>query len=720
MNLDEALSAFVTESAELLEEMESGLLACAQAGGDPATINRVFRAAHTLKGSSGLFGLAGIVAFVHGMETALDRVRLGQVAMDQQLVAVLLRATDHAAGLIGSIAEGTRGRAYDAADGSGGELTAQLRALAGDFAAAPAAAAATAAPAMAEPAAAVAQAQCTPADHWHISVRFGADVLRAGMDPVAMIRYLRGFARLQGVEAVAAIPDAADMDPEACYLGFELGLRTDAARERIESAFDFVREDCTLRILPPGSAQAEYLQLLRQAGLDAAQQRRALAACGGLPAVRIEQLLGAQTDADAAGQAAGMPQAEAAAAWKSTGAERTVRVAAQKLDHLIDRIGELITAAAGANLAAHRAGHPELEEATAAVAALIEEVREGALQLRMVRIGATFARYRRVVHDAAAELGKQIRLAVSGEEAELDKTVVEQIADPLTHLVRNAMDHGIEAAAVRAQRGKPAVGTVSLNAFHDSGSIVIEVGDDGGGLDRELILAKALERGLIEPGRSLGEQELFGLIFEPGFSTAGKITNLSGRGVGMDVVKRNITALRGTVSVRSAAGRGTTVAIRLPLTLAIIDGFQVAVGSSSFVLPLQGVEQCLDFQDEGRDFIGLPGEVLPLIRLRRLFAVPQAASRRESVVVIRAAGRRAGLVVDALLGGSQTVIKPLPKMFSQVECVSGSSILGSGEIALILDVAALVQAAERSQGAGGRSGSWPAGRVAAGPAAGAA
>ncbi|HEY0817381.1 MAG TPA: chemotaxis protein CheA, partial [Rhizobacter sp.] len=315
-----------------------------------------------------------------------------------------------------------------------------------------------------------------------------------------------------------------------------------------------------------------------------------------------------------------------------------------------------------------------------------------ALQLRMVKIGGTFSRFQRVVHDVSRELGKDIALVVSGEDTELDKTVVEKIGDPLTHLVRNAMDHGIESPELRAARGKPARGTVKLNAYHDSGSIVIEVSDDGGGLDRERILAKAVERGLVEAGKPLSDKEVFALIFEAGFSTAEKVTNLSGRGVGMDVVKRNITALRGSVGITSALGQGTTITVRLPLTLAIINGFQIGVGRAVFVVPLELVEECVEFKADGEhDYVDLRGQVLPFIRLREFFSVSGPASARPNIVVVKHAGLKFGLVVDTLLGEAQTVIKPLSKMFGQVRGISGSSILGSGDVALILDVPALAQ-----------------------------
>jgi two-component system chemotaxis sensor kinase CheA len=280
---------------------------------------------------------------------------------------------------------------------------------------------------------------------------------------------------------------------------------------------------------------------------------------------------------------------------------------------------------------------------------------------------------------------------VSGEDTELDKTVVEQLGDPLLHLVRNAMDHGIEPAAVRQERGKPEKGTIHLNAYHDSGNIVIQVTDDGGGLKRDKIWAKAIERGLVAADAQLSDSDVYNLIFEPGFSTAEKVTDLSGRGVGMDVVKRNITALRGTVSVSSEPGLSTTVTLRLPLTLAIINGFLVGLGDATYVLPLDVIEECVELSAEpGQDYTNLRGQILPFIRLRELFGVRGPSAQRQNVVVVRHGDTRAGLVVDTLLGEFQTVIKPLSKMFSRVKCINGSSILGSGEVALILDVPTLV------------------------------
>jgi two-component system, chemotaxis family, sensor kinase CheA len=640
VNIEEALPGFVAEAGDLLREMESALLECSGGTADAEKINLIFRSAHTIKGSAGLFGLDPIVSFVHVVETALDQVRLGHVPMTEELVTLLLRCKDHIDALL--LPVGTGGVPDPSLEGRGAELLAALREIAEPAGTAAARSDASGGRKSTAPTA-------TGPEDWRLSVRFGPGVLAAGMDPLGFIRYLQTFCEIRALEVLQdQLPPPAQMDPETCYLGFELELRTASGKATIESAFEFVREDCTLTITPMTQATA-------------------------VPAATA----GAPTSSGAG---------SAAAAF--------IRIDAAKLDFLISSVGELITAVAGTNLLARRSGSSELLESASTVASLVEQVREGALQLRMVKIGATFDRFQRTVRDVSRELGKEIQLLVRGEDTELDKTVVERIADPLTHLVRNSMDHGIEPAEVRLARGKPAIGTVTLNAYHDSGSVVIEVSDDGGGLKRDKILAKAIQRGLVEDGRSLADSDVFAFIFEAGFSTAEKVTNLSGRGVGMDVVKRNINALRGTVAISSEEGRGTTVTVRLPLTLAIINGFQVAVGKSSFVLPLDSIEECVEFSSVGdHSFANLRGTALPFIRLRDVFGTREPPSRRQSIVVVKHAGERTGLVVDALLGEFQAIIKPLGKLFRKADCVTGSSILGNGEVALILDVPALVEQA---------------------------
>ncbi|WP_338765683.1 chemotaxis protein CheA [Massilia sp. METH4] len=703
MNIDQVMHTFIAESRELLEQMENALLVVAHDG--PEAVNAIFRAAHTIKGSAGMFGLDAVVDFTHVAESVLDKVRDGAVPVDDALVTLLLGCCDHIGHLVDAVEAGTL-ESDAALVGAGEPLLAALQVYLDGGMAAPARAADTARP------------QAGNAEQWHISLRFGRDVLRNGMDPLSFIRYLSQMGTITGIATLAdALPAADEFDPESCYLGFEIGFHSSADKAAIDSVFDFVRDDCQIRILPPENRITEYLAWLDEVPDQRERLGEMLVRCGSITAHELERALAVQAAGGAAGaplgeilvdqgviqptvvQAALAKQKQAPEPKAAPAESRSIRVDSDKLDRLINLVGELIIAGAGANLVARRTQIPELLECTSTLSGLVEEVRDSALQLRMVKIGATFNRFQRVVHDVSREIGKDIRLQVSGEDAELDKTVVEKIGDPLTHLVRNAMDHGIEPADVRLARGKPAQGTVALNAYHDSGSIVIEVTDDGGGLKRERILAKAVERGLVEPGRTLSDKEIFGLIFEPGFSTAEQVTNLSGRGVGMDVVKRNIVALRGSVEIASTEGVGTTVTVRLPLTLAIINGFQVGVGKSVFVIPMEMVEECIEFRDDAEraqssDYVDLRGSPLPFVRLRERFALTGGAARRQSIVVVRYGSSRAGLVVDTLLGEFQTVIKPLGKVFSGARFLSGSSILGNGDVALILDMAALLNGVE--------------------------
>lgn len=666
MDMNQLMQTFLAESRDLLEDMERHLLEAERGESSPDAVNAIFRAAHTIKGSGGLFDLPQLVGFTHVVESVLDLVRDDALTLSSELIALLLVCCDHIHALVETAADPAHADA-DALTAEAEPLLAQLQ---------------TYLQASACGVTATAVQHNTPekqSGYWRITLKLFADALRYGNSPLKLIRNLRGLGSVESINTdVSGLPSFEALDPEANYLGFRILLRSDADRAAIEDVFEFVREDCDLEIISvpaPMDASAVFAD---------------------------EPVMAAA--APVSGVLAGVPAAASARPQQDTGARnadaRSIRVDADKLDRMIDLVGELIIAVAGTNANAQRTGDAQLLESASILAGLVEEVRESALQLRMVKIGGTFSRFQRVVHDVARELGKDIALVVAGEDTELDKSVVEKIGDPLTHLVRNAMDHGIEPAEVRVARGKPARGTVGLNAYHDSGSIVIQITDDGGGLNRDRILAKALERGLIEPGRQLSDREVFAMIFEPGFSTAEKVTNLSGRGVGMDVVKRNITALRGTVEIDSTAGLGTTISVRLPLTLAIINGFQVGVGKSVFVVPLDVVEECVEFTpDYSSDYIDLRGSVLPYVRLRALFALGGKTPARESIVVIRQGTQRFGLVVDTLLGEWQTVIKPLSRVFAQVKGISGSSILGSGDVALILDVPSLLQQLHPNQDA---------------------
>ncbi|CRM72795.1 Chemotaxis protein CheA [Pseudomonas sp. 37 R 15] len=655
INLDQAQQTFIVEARELLQAMEQSLLQLESEPGDQDAIGAIFRAAHTIKGSAGLFGLASIVGFTHIVEDVLDRLREGDVAVDGALIALLLKCGDHMLELVEVVAN--RGEVPTPAALERGEA---LREALSAYQPMRTAIASVQTAEVADDAAVDVL--------WHISLRFGVDVFRNGMDPLSFLRYLETLGQVMQVTTLTdSIPPMDSWDPESCYLGFEIDLRSTASHAALNDVFDFVRDDCEVHI----------------SAVDEAPDSTAVVA--GDQVTQAEQGLVAAT-----------PQRSAPASEAKPRDGNYVRVNADKLDELINLVGELVIASAGSSLLARSCNNDPLQEATSTVSGLVEEILDGALHLRMIPIGDTFNRFRRVVRDISQELGKDIELNISGADTELDKTVVEKIGDPLMHLLRNAMDHGIESADARQAAGKPTKGHLSLNAYHDSGSIVIEIADDGAGLNRERILQKAQERGLVASGAVLTDQEIYNLIFEAGFSTAEAVTNLSGRGVGMDVVKRNITLLRGTVDLDSRPGEGTVVRIRLPLTLAIINGFLVGIDQSTYVIPLDMVQECIELGERQRQssrddgYLDLRGEVLPLVDLREHFSHEGPAARRQNVVVVRYAEHKAGLVVDDLLGEFQTVIKPLGKLFGALRGISGSTILGSGAVALILDVPALL------------------------------
>lgn len=714
----EALSTFTIESLELLQDMEDCLLSLDD-GDDPTErINAIFRAAHTIKGSSGLFGLNHIVAFTHVVESLLDALRDGQLIVSPELVAALLPCCDHMSLLVRNVAEGQIDE-DPALTAAGQQLLSGLQ----QFLKAP------------QDKTVTVTDQHTKLEsmgggavdsgNWHLSLRFGADSLRDGMDPLSFIRYLSTLGSISQLTTICeGIPNAEQMDPETCYLGFEINLKSDVSKEEIENVFEFVRDTSTIRILPMDSEISEFIALIKDLPEEDSFLGELLVKSGALTLRELEEALSLQDidrltvdESEAAKprqpigeilveqQSVQQPIVSAALDKQKqikdnkARENQSIRVDAERLDILIDLIGELVISSAGVNLRALETRETGLQEATSEMMRLVEEVRDSALQLRMVPIGTTFSRFQRVVRDVSKELDKDIELMISGGDTEVDKSVVEKIGDPLMHLVRNSMDHGIENAQLRQQRGKPVRGVLRLNAYHASGSIVIEVSDDGGGLNREKILEKAIERGLVQPNATLSDQEIYALIFEPGFSTAQQVSNLSGRGVGMDVVKRNVTALRGRIEVDSQMGIGTTIRIHLPLTLAIIDGFMVGVGHSTFVIPLNRILECvaLPADTQNHEYMDLRGEVLPLIRLRTLFDINAERSQRENVVIVEYAGNKAGFIVDRLLGEFQTVIKPLSKLFVNIKGVAGSTILGSGKVALILDVASLVSFVENKR-----------------------
>ncbi len=714
----EALPIFISEANEQIEELEQLLLRLEHTPDDRELLDALFRCAHTVKGSAGIFGLDAVVAFTHHVETLLDRLRNGTLAFSAPISTLLLQSNDQIRRLVDAATD-PDGAGDDAAR-TGDALVQRLQSAGGQ-------AAAPNAPAPVAP-----EHVGTPT--WQVSVTFGVDTYRNGMDPLAILNYLRDLGRVVGIACDrSAIPALDAIDPESCHLGFDFKLETAASRAEIESAFSFVREDCVLHLVEPGTGPSDFAALI-QAMPDQPRLGDILMSAGAITRGQLRQALEDQSATTSAGGSpaplgeilqdkSGLsPRIVDAALQKqqkqresaATDDHRFIRVQADRLDAVINLLGELVIAGAGAALLAKQTRQNALIEANAQIGRLIEEIRNGTLHLRMVPIGETFSRFRRVVRDTAAELGKDVAFDIEGGETELDKSVVERIADPLMHLVRNALDHGLETAEKRVAAGKPAQGRLTLSACHESGSILIGIHDDGRGIDRDRVLARAWERGIVEQGVRPSDSEIVKLIFEPGFSTAEKVTNLSGRGVGMDVVRRNIEALRGTVTIYSEPGEGSTIEIRLPLTLAIIDGFLVGVGASKFIFPLESVVEVIETRPmqaavdaRGRSIVELRGKALPVVSLRTLYALDTPEPDRASVVVIQSGGERFGVLVDQLLGQHQTVIKPLAKLFRSLRGMSGSSILGNGEVALIFDVNSLSQLAMKPAVAGAAASGRP-------------
>lgn len=711
MDLDSARKELVQEARDQLEAIETGLLSLEKNGDDAETIKSVFRAAHTLKGSSGIFGLATLVAFTHTVENVLDELRSQRIKCAPELIALLLECKDYLSAMVDGLEQGEndpdpepdkRSKLRD-------KLTHYL----------PSKDTAKTSISTPKPSAKpVAQAsKATSAGNlWHISLRPDPDCLRNGIDPLAILDHLAQLGTEMKVATVIThLPSLQIFDPETQYLGYEISLHSNASRESIEGAFDFIRDRSRLALLPPGSPISAYRQWSQELGETEENLQPLWLACGSLrpedfstPAPSPAELpaLTNASEVPLGTQPASPTNAGPASQPKKHAEHRFVKVEVEKLDLLVDQVGELVIASAAASLAARVRQDASTLETIALMQKLIEGVRDASMSLRMVPVGEVFQRFPRLVRDISKELGKKIELVIEGADTELDKSMVDKLVDPLTHMIRNAIDHGIESVEKRLAAGKAETGTVRLNAWHEGSSILIEVSDDGAGIDPARVLAKAQEKGLVKIGQELSRRDILQLIFEAGFSTAEKVTNLSGRGVGMDVVRRNIEDLRGVVEVDTVVGSGSHFRIRLPLTLAIIDGFQFLAGGSSWVVPLDQVVECTDLSvaETYQGLVRLRDEPLPFFRLRELFGMEGDIPVRESLVVVQHGSRHIGIAVDELVGELQAVIKPLGRMFKHLRGIGGTTILGNGQLAMILDIGQLVSLSEEMV----RSGQFPA------------
>lgn len=641
------IETFRQEAQDLLEEIEQGLLDLAHRPGDRDLVDAVFRGLHTLKGSGAMFGFDALAAFTHHCETAFDRVRKGEVAATPELVGAVLAAQDH----MRALAEGR-----PASEAAGETLLTELRRVverAGN------------------PAAAVEAAPVEPdLNTWRVKFSLPADALVNGTRPLPLLDELRELGECTVIALTDAVPDFDALVPTECHLAWEVTLVTKHGRDAIEDVFIFVIDDMTLDIQDMNAAPAPI-----EAALEATET------------VATPQAVATQAEAANEGRA-------------KTGGD-TVRVPAERLDEMMDRVGELVIAQSRLKQLAASSSDIALRAVAEEIERLASEMRDTMMVVRMVPIAQLFGRFRRLIHDLARDTGKTIELSTEGEATELDKTVIERLADPLIHLIRNAADHGLETPEQRLAAGKPETGHVILAARQSGAEVVITITDDGRGVDRARVRAKAEENGLIQPGQVLSDNELLQLIFAPGFSTAAAITNLSGRGVGMDVVKRTIEGLRGAIELTSTPGQGSVVSLRIPLTLAIIDGLLVRVGTSRYVIPLGSVEECVELSVEqdarsaGRCLITLRDQLVPFIRLRQMFATGLAPDAHQKIVVVSTGQERVGLVVDQILGDHQTVIKALSGFHAEVGAFSGATILGDGGVALILDIGHLVAAGQR-------------------------
>jgi len=673
----DASETFLQEAQELLEQLEHTLLEITARPGDGELVDSAFRALHTIKGSGAMFGFDRVAAFTHHVETAFDLVRKGRIGATPELIALTLQAKDQMRRLI---------EAPDAADDAGqSALLAALQAAVDNAASGVSSQPAPEAPAPGD----------ADPTTWRVRFRLPKGAMATGTNPLLLLDELRELGEATVVALTEQVPPLEELDPTECYIGWEVMLTTTRSREHIEQVFLFLLDDMELSIEPVGR------------GGDAMRLGEILVARGDVAPEAVEQALARQEpigqllvksgDLSEEKLAVALAEQQHARAASAPKAGSSIRVPAERLDEMMDRVGELVIAQSRLKQITAASDDPQIQSVVEEIERLARELQDTTMGVRMVPIGSLFGRFRRLVHDLSRDLGKDMELVTSGEETELDKTVIERLADPLVHLIRNSSDHGLEDPAGRAAAGKPARGRITLTARHAGAEVLISVADDGRGLDRARIQARAEENGLLAPGAKLADEELFKLIFEPGFSTAREVTNLSGRGVGMDVVKRTIEELRGTIDVRSNPGRGSEVTLRLPLTLAIIDGLLVRVGRGRYVIPLTAVEECVeltpqdDLRSTGRSFLNIRDELVPFIRLREQFRSPTPPDPYQKVVIVSAGDARVGLVVDQVIGDHQTVIKSLSKLHADVAAFSGATILGDGTVALILDVPQLVE-----------------------------
>ncbi len=676
-------AAYREEAAELLADLEVTLLELESSGEDAELVARAFRALHTIKGSGAMFGFDAIASFTHELETAFDSVREGRLELTPELIGIALDARDHIQQLL------------DAAPADAEPLAASGRLILNhlrDRCAPPPGHVPV--PASADPAVEASAAATTGEDQselvtFRIRILPSVSVFLNGTNLILLLRELAELGDLRLVAQTDQIPELADFNPEDCLVHWDAVLTTSASENAIRDIFIFVEDQVELLIQPIETAGALPLgQIMAARGdLNEAPAESGIRRTSDLLGDAIVVAPG-KVEADVREQ---RHVAQQAKKRTPTEAASTLRVPAAKLDSLVNFVGELVTVQARLSGFAAASGNAEIASIAEEIERLSELLRESTMSIRMLPIRETFTRFKRLVRDLATDLHKQVELVTEGNETELDKTVIEQLSDPLLHLVRNAIDHGIESPAERQRRGKPPVGRIQLRASYAGAFVLVSVSDDGAGLNCDAIRARAIDRGLIAADAVLTEQEIYHLTFAPGFSTAAAVTEISGRGVGMDVVQRGLDALRGSVAITSKLGAGTVITLKIPLTLAIIDGLLVEAAGSYYVVPLSNISECIEFvrdpnASRRHSLVNVRGQLVPYVVLRERFALTGQPPPIEQAIIAETNDGRFGFVVDRVIGDHHTVIKKLGTLYRQVDEVSGATIMGDGSVALVLDV----------------------------------
>ena len=718
--LDQINEVFFEEANELLESLEGYLLSLEENPTDKEIISAVFRIMHTIKGSSGMFGFDAISSFTHEVESAFDTVRNGVAPVTPELIKLTLRSRDHILNMLGgSVSEEESARLID-----------EFKQLMAPYKDGKAPAANTSSPASSSGQATPQkedsvpimkttvssgkeQTDTSPQTTWRISFTPSPSILCNGTRPSLMIKELTEMGDATVILFTKNVPVLSQIEPTTCYLAWDIILTTAQSQQDIQDVFIFLDETSIIKIdsinvsddvtHKLGEILVNQKHISQEALEEFLSERKPI----GQQLVEKHLISSEALHSALAEQehikTISKPKENAQTNLPQATAQQSIRVSSDKLDQLIDLVGELVTFNARLGQHAQMANNPTLLMLSEQSERLIIALRNNAMDMRMLPIGTIFTRFRRLVHDLSADMHKNIELVTEGAETELDKTVIEKLNDPLIHMIRNSVDHGIETKEERIAKGKNPQGTVKLIAQHAGAFVLIIISDDGAGLNKDKIYQKAIDKGLVSPGADVSDNEIYNMIFLPGFSTADKVSSVSGRGVGMDVVKKDITALNGTVTIESRPGEGTDFILKIPLTLAIIEGMLVQIGASTFVIPLSNIQECMEFKPERGDdgkvcsHITARGEFLPYINLREWFEITDPMPASQQVVIVNDQDSSLGLVVDKVIGNNQTVIKPLGDLYKNAEGLSGATVLGDGSVALILDVFKLSNVVKRTE-----------------------